>query len=107
MSLLIAGVYPASALTIVRTTDASVSANLSASDVILANAAFDYAAAQIAALYSDPIQINITMKAVAGTGRWGRAPRHSGDSLLMRRSRPTLPMTRPWATPMILRPSAI
>src|SRR4051812_7510588 len=71
--LLIAGTFPAGALTIVRTNDASVAANLSAADVVLANAAFDYAAAQIAALYSDPIQINITMAAVAGTGTLGQS----------------------------------
>ena len=53
LCLLVAAAFPVGALTIVRTNDASVAANLSASDVTLANAAFDYAAAQIAALYSD------------------------------------------------------
>ncbi len=62
---------PAQALTIVRTNDSSVAANLSPADVASANAAFDYAAGQIAALYADPIQINITMAAAAGTGTLG------------------------------------
>src|SRR4051794_23153271 len=49
---------PACALTIVRTSDASLAANLSPADVISANAAFDYAAAQLSALFNDPVQIN-------------------------------------------------
>ena len=54
-----------------RTNDPSLAANLSPADVTAATAAFDYAAAQIAALYSDNITINITLAAVAGTGTLG------------------------------------
>ncbi len=73
LCLVVAGDLPAHALTIVRTNDASLAANLSAADVAAASAAFDYAAAQIAALYSDPIQINITLAASPGTGILGQS----------------------------------
>ncbi|HXI84029.1 MAG TPA: NF038122 family metalloprotease [Verrucomicrobiae bacterium] len=72
-SLLLAGALPAHALTIVRTNDPSLAANLSPADVAAASAAFDYAAAQIAALYNDPIQVNITLAAVPGTGTLGES----------------------------------
>lgn len=70
-ALAIAG--QASALTIVRTDDPSLALNLSPGDVISARAAFDFAAAQIAALYTDPIQINIKLAAAAGTGILGQS----------------------------------
>src|SRR5882724_6540246 len=70
-SLLLAGSLPAHALTIVRTNDPSLAANLSPADVAAASAAFDYAAAQYSALYNDPIQVNITLAAVPGTGTLG------------------------------------
>ncbi len=73
LSLLGAGALPARALTIVRTNDASLATYLSAADVTAASAAFDYAAAQIAARYSDPIQINITLAASAGTVTLGQS----------------------------------
>ncbi len=73
LGLLASVASPATALTIVRSNDPSLAANLSAADVASASAAFDYAAAQIAALYSDPIQINITLAAVAGTGTLGES----------------------------------
>lgn len=72
-SLLLAGSLPAHALTIVRTNDPSLAANLSPADVAAASAAFDYAAAQYSALYDDPIQVNITLAAVAGTGTLGES----------------------------------
>ncbi|HXC53508.1 MAG TPA: NF038122 family metalloprotease [Candidatus Limnocylindrales bacterium] len=73
VGLVLLGAQSALALTIVRTNDASVAANLSPADVTSANAAFDYAAAQISAAFSDPIQINITMAAVPGTGTLGQS----------------------------------
>ena len=69
--LLLAGSLPAHALTIVRTNDPSLAANLSPADVAAASAAFDYAAAQYSALYNDPIQVNIVLAAVPGTGTLG------------------------------------
>src|ERR1700722_6636202 len=60
-------------LTIVRTDDPSVAANLSPADKIKADAAFDFAARQIEALYNNPIQINITMAATPGTGTLGES----------------------------------
>jgi hypothetical protein len=44
---------------------------ISAADAAAASAAFDYAAAQLMALYNDPIQVNITLNVVAGTGTLG------------------------------------
>ena len=70
-SLLLAGSLPAHALTIVRTNDPSLAANLSPADVVAASAAFDYAAALYSSLYNDPIQVNITLAAVPGTGTLG------------------------------------
>ena len=72
-SLLLAVALPAHALTIVRTDDASLAANLSPADVLSAEAAFDYAAAQFSALYSDPIQINVRLAAAPGTGILGQS----------------------------------
>ena len=69
--LLMAGVSAAHALTIVRTNDPSLAANLSPADVTSASAAFDYAAGVISALYSDPIQINITLAADPTPGTLG------------------------------------
>lgn len=69
--LLMAGVPAAHALTIVRTNDSSLAANLSPADVTSASAAFDYAAGVISALYSDPIQINITLAADPTPGALG------------------------------------
>src|SRR5882757_3821193 len=71
--LLLAGFAPAEALTIVRINDPSLAANLSPADVTNASAAFDYAAAQIAALYTDPVQVNIVLAAVPGTGTLGES----------------------------------
>src|ERR1017187_898551 len=70
-SLLLAGSLSAHALTIVRSNDPSLTANLSPTDVAAASGAFDYAAAQYSALYNDPIQVNITLAAVPGTGTLG------------------------------------
>src|SRR5579872_2639992 len=64
---------PGRALTIVRTNDASLAANLSPADVAAAGAAFDYAATQIAGLYNDPIQINITLAAAPTAGLLGQS----------------------------------
>jgi hypothetical protein len=63
--MLLALLSSAHALTIVRTNDASMSntAIISAADAASASAAFDYAAAQIMALYNDPVQINIILAA--------------------------------------------
>ena len=63
--LLLAAFSPARALTIVRTNDASMSdpTIISPADAAAASAAFDYAAGQIMALYSDPVQINIILAA--------------------------------------------
>ena len=61
--LLLAGFVPAQALTIVRTNDPSMAANLSPADVLSASAAFDYAAARISAQFNDPVTINITLVA--------------------------------------------
>jgi len=63
--LLLAASSPARALTIVRTNDASMSdpTIISPEDAAAASAAFDYAAGQIMALYSDPVQINIILAA--------------------------------------------
>ena len=72
-SLVLAAALPAHALTIVRTDDPSLAANLSPADVISARAAFDYAANQFSALYSDPIQINIKLAAAPGTGILGQS----------------------------------
>jgi hypothetical protein len=73
LSLILVGSLPAQALTIVRTNDPSLTANLSPADVTNASAAFDYAAAQIAALYDDPIQINIRLAAAPGTSILGQS----------------------------------
>ena len=72
-SLLLAGSLTAHALTIVRNNDPSLAANLSPADVAAASAAFDYAAAQYSALYNDPVQVNITLAAVPGTGTLGES----------------------------------
>ncbi len=71
--LLLTSLVPANALTIVRTNDASMSNTsiISAADAASASAAFDYAASLITAQYNDPIQINIILKAVSGTGTLG------------------------------------
>jgi len=63
--LLLAAFSPARALTIVRTNDASMSDPniISPADADAASAAFDYAAGQIMALYSDPVQVNIILAA--------------------------------------------
>lgn len=73
LSLLIAASISAQALTIVRTNSANMSNTsiISAADAAAASAAFDYAAAQIMARYNDPIQINITLNVVSGTGTLG------------------------------------
>src|SRR4051812_4253963 len=72
-TLLIAASLPAKALTIVRTNDPSMSNTsiISASDAAAASAAFDYVAAQIMAMYNDPITINITLNAAPGTSTLG------------------------------------
>lgn len=57
----------ARALTINLIEDPSLQDNLSAADVINAENAFHYAAQRIGSLFSDPITINITMAAEAGT----------------------------------------
>ncbi|MEO6752573.1 MAG: NF038122 family metalloprotease [Chthoniobacteraceae bacterium] len=72
-ALLMAGLVPAHALTIVRTNDPSVAANLSPADVASANAAFDYAAAQICAMFNDDVTLNITMAATPGTTDLGKS----------------------------------
>ena len=72
-SLLLAAALPAHALIINPTFDASLLANLSPADVISAENAFVYAASQFTALYNDPIQINIRLSAVAGTGTLGQS----------------------------------
>ena len=77
-SLLLAVCLPTHALTIVRNDDASLAAHLSPHDLVNARAAFDYAAAQFSALYSDPVEINITLAAAPGTRLLG----HSSTSLL-------------------------
>ena len=71
--LLMTGVSAAQALTIVRTNDPTLAANLSPADVTSASAAFDYAAGVISALYSDPIQINITLAADPTPGALGES----------------------------------
>lgn len=63
----------ASAMTIIRTDDPSLAANLSPADVISARNAFDYAAAQLVAVYNDPIQINIILAASPGTSILGQS----------------------------------
>src|SRR5258706_6258913 len=73
LALGMAACAPAGALTIVRTDDPSLAANLSAADVISARAAFDYAAGQFSALYNDPIQINIKLAASPGTSILGQS----------------------------------
>lgn len=74
MSILTAlSVSHALALTIVPTFDASLTANLSPADVIAAQNAFTYAAAQFENAFSDPITINITIKAIAGTSTLGES----------------------------------
>ena len=72
-SVILALAGPASALTIVRTDNPSLAANLSPADVISARAAFDNAAAVLASLYNDPIQINITLDAAPGTSILGQS----------------------------------
>lgn len=72
-SLLLAAALPAPALTINPTFDASLLANLSAADVTSAENAFVYAASQFTALFNDPVQINIRLSAVAGTGILGQS----------------------------------
>ena len=72
-SLLMAGSFTAHALTIVRTNDPSLAANLSTTEVAAASAAFDYAASQFEALYNNPVQINITLAAASGTGIFGES----------------------------------
>ena len=72
-SIALALAESASALTIVRTDDPSLAANLSPADVISARNAFDYVAGQLSALYSDPVQINVTLAAAAGTSILGQS----------------------------------
>ncbi len=62
-------------MTIIRTDDASMSNTslISAADKASADAAFDYAAAQFTSSFTDPIQINIILKCVAGTGTLGQS----------------------------------
>ena len=63
----------AKALSINATYDSSFTTNLSPSDAAAAQNAFNYAAQQFASLYSDPITINITVEAVAGTSVFGQS----------------------------------
>ena len=72
-AMLLCGSGSASALTIVRTDDPSLAANLSPANVAAAQAAFDYAAAQFQSLYGDPIQINIRLAASPGTSILGQS----------------------------------
>ena len=62
---------PGNGLIINATFDSSLTANLSAADVVAAQNAFTYAAQQFQTNYSDPIHVNITIKAAAGTGTLG------------------------------------
>jgi hypothetical protein len=55
-------------MVIVRTDDASMTTNLSPADKISADAAFDYAAAQICSHFNNNITINITLAAGGGLG---------------------------------------
>ncbi len=71
LSQVLVAFMPARALTIVRTDDPSLAAQLSPADLVSARAAFDYAAAQFASLYSDPVQINITLATTPGTSVLG------------------------------------
>jgi hypothetical protein len=73
--VLLAVLSSAHALTIVRTNDASMSntAIISAADAASASAAFDFAAGQIMALYSDPVQINIILAATTDPGVLGES----------------------------------
>ena len=73
--LLLAASSPARALTIVRTNDASMSdpTIISPADAAAASAAFDYAAGQIMALYSDPVQINIILAATTDPSVLGQS----------------------------------
>jgi hypothetical protein len=64
-------VPPAQALTINLIPDPSLAANLSAADVTNAENAFTYAAQQLESDYSDPVTINITLAAEAGTALLG------------------------------------
>ncbi len=72
-AFLMLGALPAHALTITRIDDATLSNTgiISAADAASARAAFDYAAGQISALYSDPIHVNITLAAASGTSILG------------------------------------
>ena len=72
-SLALALCASASAMTIIRTDDPSLAANLSPADVISARTAFDYAAAQLVAVYNDPIQTNIILAASPGTSILGQS----------------------------------
>src|SRR5437763_393629 len=65
----------ASALTINLTFNdsAMTSAGLSAADIANVHAACNYAALQFTSNYTDPININITVTAVSGTGTLGES----------------------------------
>ncbi|MDB6128542.1 MAG: hypothetical protein JWM35_2438 [Verrucomicrobia bacterium] len=63
----------ASSLIITPTFDASLAANLSASDVLAVQNAFNYAAQQFQTNFNDPIHINIKVAAAAGTGILGQS----------------------------------
>src|SRR5256885_5041966 len=68
LAVLAAGCPSASALVISRTFDATITALGNASTVMNA---VNYAALQLENLYSDPVQINVTIHTVAGTGTLG------------------------------------
>ena len=89
-AMLLCGSGSASALTIVRTDDPSLAANLSPANVAAAQAAFDYAAAQFQSLYSDPIQINIRLAASPGTSILGQSSTSLIGSLTYAQTRATL-----------------
>ena len=89
-AILLCGSGSASALTIVRTDDPSLAANLSPANVAAAQAAFDYAVAQFQSLYSDPIQINIRLAASPGTSILGQSSTSLIGSLTYAQTRATL-----------------
>ncbi|MEI7912035.1 MAG: NF038122 family metalloprotease [Verrucomicrobiota bacterium] len=71
----LAPIPSAEALHIIRTDDPSLNdiSIISNANANAARSAFDYVAAQLEALYSDPVNIRITLKAVAGTSILGHS----------------------------------
>lgn len=77
-------------LVINPTFDASLAANLSASDVTNVQNAFNYAAQQFQNNFSDNVQINIRVAAVAGTGTLGQSSTNLLGLLTYAQTRSTL-----------------